>query len=181
MAYNQTEEDDAIVHAARENIDAFAPLYDRYARSIYRWMYRETGDPDTAADLTAQAFLNAMKGLPGYDDSRSSSFRSWLFTIARNVLRDRWRRFQSTSLPPDVVDQRPGPEELALQRTRIDEIRAAFAHLPDRQREIVELRLSGLSMREIAEIQGATEDAVKAAQARAFRTLRSLLRQEVTS
>ena len=114
MAYNQTEEDDAIVHAARENIDAFAPLYDRYARSIYRWMYRETGDPDTAADLTAQAFLNAMKGLPGYDDSRSSSFRSWLFTIARNVLRDRWRRFQSTSLPPDVVDQRPGPEAVGV-------------------------------------------------------------------
>lgn len=63
----------------------------------------------------------------------------------------------------------------------MDDLRAALAELPERQREIVELRLSGLSMREIAEIQGSNEAAVKVAQSRAFRILRSHLLKGVAT
>lgn len=63
----------------------------------------------------------------------------------------------------------------------MDDLRAALAELPERQREIVELRLSGLSMREIAEIQVSNEAAVKVAQSRAFKTLRSHLLKGVAT
>lgn len=181
MLNHEYDDDVAQVEAARKSINAFAPIYHRYSGTIYRWMYRESGDADVAADLTAQTFLNAMKGLSGYDATRTSSFRSWLFAIARNVLRDSWRRYQPTPLPADLLDHHPGPEELALQSNRLESIRRALGSLPERQREIVELRLSGLSLREIGEIQGTGEGAVKAAQGRAFKTLRALLYQEVTS
>lgn len=172
-------EDDALVLAAREDVHAFAPLYQRYSRRIYRWMFRETGDPDTAADLTAQVFVQALQRLNQYRPELATSFRTWLFAIARNLLRDSWRRYRPVSLPHEMVDSRPGPEEVAIHRTEMDELRAALEALPERQREIVELRLGGLSMREIAEIQSSTESAVKMAQSRAFKTLRSRLTEGV--
>lgn len=61
----------------------------------------------------------------------------------------------------------------------MEALRAALGMLPDRQREIVELRLSGLTMREISKIQGSSESAVKVAQSRAFRTLRATLGEGV--
>lgn len=167
-------EDDAIVRRAREDADSFAPLYQRYSTHIYRWMYRETGDPDVAADLTAQVFVQALQSLHRYRPQDSASFRAWLFTIARNLLRDSWRRYRPVKMPQiDLADQSPGPEEIVVHRREFDELLAAMSDLSDRQREIVELRMSGLTMREIAEIQGTSEEAVKTAQTRAFRTLRA--------
>lgn len=173
-------EDDAIVHRARKESDAFAPLYQRYSTQIYRWMYRETGDPDAAADLTAQVFVQALQSLHRYQPTHATSFRAWLFTIARNLLRDSWRRYRPVNLPPmELADQSPGPEQIAIHRTEMDELRAALDFLPERQREIVELRISGLSMREVAEIQNTSESAVKTAQTRAFKTLHARLTEGV--
>lgn len=173
-------EDDAIVQRARENTDAFAPLYQRYSTQIYRWMYRETGDADTAADLTAQVFVQVLQSLHRYQPQQSASFRAWIFTIARNQLRDSWRRYRPVQLPPqELADQSPGPEDIAIHRTEMDELRSVLDALPERQREIIELRISGLTMREVAEIQNCTENAVKVAQSRAFKTIRAYLTEGV--
>lgn len=174
-----SREDDAIVSAALTDIDRFAPLSDRYSVPIYRWMYRETGDPDAAADLTSQVFVQVIQRLHQYRPELATSFRTWLFAIARNLLRDSWRRYRPRVTIPELVDISPGPEEIALHRSQMDELRAALSSLPLRQREIVELRLSGLSIREISRIQRASEGAVRVAQNRAFRTLRKLLGQRV--
>ena len=175
-----SREDDAIVSAALRDIDAFEPLYHRYSFHIYRWIYRETRDQQTANDLTAQTFLQAMQNLHRYQPERSSSFRAWLFIIARNLLRDSWRRYRPTGEMPDLTDQSPGPEEVAVHRAMVDQLKEAMVHLPQRQLEIIHLRLAGLTIREIAEIQGTSENAVKAAQNRAFHTLREHLAEKVT-
>ncbi|MCA9833318.1 MAG: sigma-70 family RNA polymerase sigma factor [Thermomicrobiales bacterium] len=183
MQHNGIEparEDDAIVAAACVHPEAFAPLYEKYSVPVYRWFYRETGHADVAADLTAQVFVQALQHLHRYQPQRQASFRSWLYAIARNLLRDQWRRYRPFVSPPEMIDSSPGPEEIAVHRSEMDALRAALDLLPERQREIVELRLSGLSMREIAEIQGTSEDAVKTAQSRAFKTLRTHLREGVT-
>lgn len=183
MQHNGIEparEDDAIVAAACVHPEAFAPLYEKYSVPIYRWFYRETGNADSAADLTAQVFVQALQHLRRYQPQQQASFRSWLYAIARNLLRDQWRRYRPTVPPLEMVDGDPGPEEIAVHRSEMDELRTALDLLPERQREIVELRLSGLTMREIAEIQGTSEDAVKTAQSRAFKTLRTRLREGVT-
>ncbi len=174
-----SREDDAIVHAALTDIDAFEPLYHKYNVPIYRWMYRETRDPETAADFTAQTFVQAIQHLESYKPERATSFRSWLFTIARNLLRDSWRRYRPRGSMPEVVDASPGPEEIAVHRTVLDDLRVALDKLPERQAEIVELRLAGLTIREIAEIQGTSEDATKTAQTRAFKSLRTSMERRV--
>lgn len=176
-----SREDDTIVAAAKSKPEAFAPLYEKYNVPIYRWFYRETGSAESAADLTSQVFVQALQNLERYQPQQSSSFRSWLYTIAQNILRDSWRRYRPMSEPPDLVDGSPGPEEIAMHRSEMEEFRAALGALPERQREIVELRLNGLSMREIAEIQGSSENAVKTAQTRAFKTLRSIMTEGVAT
>lgn len=184
MQHNGIEpsrEDDAIVAAARSQPEAFAPLYEKYNVPIYRWFYRETGNAESAADLTAQVFVQALQNLHRYQPQQSASFRSWLYTIARNLIRDSWRRYRPTTEPPELVDGSPGPEEIAVHRSEMAEFRSALDALPDRQREIVELRLSGLSMREIAEIQGRSENAIKTAQSRAFKTLRTVMTEGVAT
>lgn len=182
MQHNGIEEgDDAIVAAARAHPEAFAPLYEKYNAPIYHWFYRETGNAELAADFASQVFVQALQNLHRYQPQQSASFRSWLYAIARNLIRDAWRRYRPVSSPTNLTDQSPGPEDIAIHRTEMDELRAALANLPDRQREIVELRLGGLSMREIAEIQGTSENAIKTAQSRAFKTLRAALTRGVAT
>ena len=80
---------------------------------------------------------------------------------------------------PELLDASPGPEEIVIHRSILDELRVALDTLPERQAEIIELRLAGLTIREIAEIQGTSEDATKTAQTRAFKSLRTRMERRV--
>lgn len=170
------------IAAARRDPAAFGPLYDRYSVPIYRYCYRQTRDPDVAADLTAHIFVRALERLGQYQPRMGATFRSWLFAIARNAVRDRWRRYRPESAIEEsvqgLVAPDPGPEEIVVHRSEMSRLLDALAALPDRQRDIVELRIEGLGMREIAMVIGTTENAVKTAQTRAFRQLRVLLGDE---
>lgn len=172
----------AVIDAARRDPAAFAPLYERYSTPIYRYCYRQVSDPDSAVDLTAQVFIQALEKLHRYRSKHGATFRSWLFAIARNVIRDRWRRQRPTRDLDDahhaLIDMGPGPEAIAVHRTEMARLLDSLDALPERQREIVGMRLEGLSMREIADVMKTTENAVKVAQSRAFRTLRGLLGEE---
>ncbi len=171
-----------VIDTARHDPAAFAPLYDRYSTPIYRYCYRQVRDADAAADLTAQVFIGALEKLHRYRPKPGATFRSWLFAIARNAIRDRWRRSRPTRDVDEAMNQvvyhGPGPEEIAVHRSEMARLLDALDTLPERQRDIVGMRLEGLSMREIADAIGATESAVKTAQTRAFRTLRAELGEE---
>ena len=74
-----------------------------------------------------------------------------------------------------ATDRSTDPEDQALAHETVERVRNAPSHLPERQRQIVELRMVGLTGGEIASVLGMTPGAVKAAQFRAFGTLRPLL------
>lgn len=78
----------------------------------------------------------------------------------------------------EIEDQGESPESIALNSTEQDEVRALLRELPDTQRQILELRLAGLTGKEIADVLGRTHASVKIAQVRAYRTLRDLLREQ---
>jgi len=172
-------DDDAVVRAALARVDDFAPLYERHAMSIYRYCFNQTRDEDAANDLTAQIFVRAIDRLHQYRPRPGATFRSWLFAIARNIVVDHWRRERRSQPLDGVLDdleaREPGPEEIAVHRTQMDDLRAALARLPDRYRDIVHLRLAGLTTSEIADALGMTESATKSAQTRAYRQLREIL------
>lgn len=163
----------AEIRAAQGERSAFAPLYERYADAVYGYCLRRLSDPEMAADTTADVFTKAMGTISSF---RGDSFRSWLFTIARNAVIDRYRtRKPMDQLPETLVSNHPGPEELTLQRETQLELQSALTHLTEQQQDVITLRLAGLTGKEIAAAMEMTLGAVKATQVRAFSRLRELM------
>src|SRR3954447_12702789 len=78
----------SLVARAQEDRRAFAPLYVRYADPIYRYCFHRLGTRQAAEDATSLVFEKAIAKLPSF---RQQSFRSWLFSIAHNVIVDNYR------------------------------------------------------------------------------------------
>ena len=172
--------DEEWVAAALNDMGAFAPLYDRYYLRIYQYCRIRLQTAQEAEDATNETFERAMRGLRGF---RKGSFRSWLFAIAANHVRTTVRdRRPTLPLPPgpESPDSDPlnCPEEAVFARERAQLIQRLLAALPEGYRRVVELRLVGLSAREVAEVLEMSLSAVKVAQWRAFRRLRDLLAGE---
>jgi RNA polymerase sigma-70 factor (ECF subfamily) len=177
-----TEDDRALVETARTDPGAFAPLYRRYAVPVYQYCYRRLGTREQAEDATSQIFLNAFSALSSHRDDRS--FRSWLFSIAHNVVTDSYRArrsFWPTVIGSHLPDPTAGPEETALSTIEQDEIRSSLNRLPATQKRVLELRLAGLTHREIAEVLGKRSSAIKMLQFRAIETLRRTMPRTETT
>jgi RNA polymerase sigma-70 factor (ECF subfamily) len=165
---------------AKQNPTAFGPLYERYVDAVYTYCARRVDDPEHAADLTAQIFTRALAALPRYRED-GGSFRSWLFSIAHNTVIDSYRTrrehasIEAGDLGRTLAHPAPGPEGIALQRDLRDAFRAAMAELTDAQREVVAMRLAGLTGPEIASAARMSLAAVKSTQFRAYTRLRDLL------
>ena len=146
---------------------AFAPLYLQYRSQVYRLCYRAAGNAIDAEDLTSQVFHKTLARLDAF---RGGSFDRWIVTVAVNTIRDfhRTRRWH-TPLPDLRADPAPGPEEEAIRSDDRALLHALLATLPDDQREVVLLRLSGYSGAEIAELLGRSPEAVRKAQERAVK------------
>lgn len=170
-------DDDALVHLASHQPAAFGPLYQRYVRPIYRYCFQRLGNRELAEDATSQVFVQAMAALPRY---RADSFRGWLYTIARNVVIDLQRRRPTAPLDDswEISDSELSPEEVALSLDAERNVRRLLALLNRDQREVVELRLAGLTSAEIATVLGRRQGAIRAMQFRAFQTLRAFLADE---
>ncbi len=173
--------DAAIVRAARLDLARFAPLYDRYHDPIYGYCLRRLPDRDAAGDVTSVTFARAMTSLHSF---RGGSFRAWLFAIARNAVIDatrRDRRHADLDAAGHVADGAPSPETLAIAGDQRDRLAAALARLTPDQRDVVELRLAGLTGPEVAATLGLSLASVKSLQHRAYTRLRTLLADDLGS
>ncbi|GIW53142.1 MAG: RNA polymerase sigma factor SigK [Gemmatimonadales bacterium] len=155
--------------------ESFATLYRRYEGAVYGFCLRYLGDPDGAADAFQETFVRVIDARHRYRPR--GKFKSWLFTIARRVCADHYRRLSRTQAPLEAVHSTPsqvaarGSSEGALMAR--DEIVRLLAALPADQREALLLsRWYGFTYREIAEMSNSTEAAVKQRVYRALVTLR---------
>ena len=170
--------DEELVTVARRDKAAFGVLYERYARDINAFVLSRTrGHPELARDLTSQVFTRALSALPNY---RSSSFRGWLYAIARNLVIDEYRRrkpIASLDIAGHVPLDQPGLDEQVIVADARAQLHAALGQLGDVPQEIVRLRLQGMTGGEIADRMGMSREAVKSAQYRAFAKLRDILQE----
>jgi len=168
--------DEALMTAFCAGRDAaFETLFDRYAEQVRTLMLRLTGNGALATELTQATFFSVVKGRGRFVEG--SRFKPWLFTIAMNALRDHQRRAKREVLSdegvlPEGTTEAPLPDR-GLERA----VHEALSALPAIQREAVVLhQLEGFSFREIAEMVGLSESAVKVRAHRGYARLRSLLK-----
>jgi RNA polymerase sigma-70 factor (ECF subfamily) len=175
-----SEAEDALIARAQLDSDAFARLYETYFDAVYRYCYHRLGDWSDAEDAASLVFTNALSALPRYRGDDGQAFRSWIFAIAHNVVANHHRhRARHPDRPLESAgrlrDDAPSPEDDALRRETHRTVHDLLAQLPEEQRRLLELRLTGLTDAEIARVVGRNHGAVRASQFRAVARLRSLL------
>ncbi len=174
--------DRSAVERARRDPLAFEALYRKYVAQVYSFALYELRDTHAAEDVTAQVFLRALAGLPGFRDQAEppdSSFRIWLFQIARNALSNERRRARRHPVSPldhaAEVPARDDPQAAVTDRSEVRRAWSAIEALPDDRRRALVLRfVNEMSTREISRILGKSEGATRVL---IHRSLQSVARQ----
>lgn len=164
--------------------NAFATIVERHQVDLFRYCMSFLKNPERARDAAQEVFLKAYSKAGTFDPDRL--FRPWFFRIARNLclnMLERDRIVDMTSLQDPAFNtfgqdgriwesDMPDPAAMALEDERHQCLLAAMERLPEREREIVELRFfQNMCARDIAAIVGSTEGAVRT---KLHRTLKSL-------
>ncbi len=165
--------DERLMQAARRgDEEAFRALCRRDRPRIERFARRFVGDADLARDLAQETLIRLWQGARTYADG--GCFRSFLYTIARNVCRSHAR----SPAPEGSLDPREDPARVQAPDAGgpTDAVRRAVAGLPGCYREIVVLSVyEGLSYGEIASVLGCPKVTVASRKAAALRLLRDRL------
>jgi len=155
----------------------FERLYEREAQSLFGFLVYRTGDRHLAEDLLADAFERALRSKARFDRRRGSE-RTWLYTIALNLLRDHARRAAAEGRALDragaggtegVAEAGGGAYAAVEQR---DVVRRAMERLSEEEREAIALRFGAdLSVPEMARVLG---EPLTTVEGRVYRALRKL-------
>jgi RNA polymerase sigma-70 factor (ECF subfamily) len=178
--WQQADDFELVQFAQHGDGEAFGELYQRYAHIIFRFIFSHLSDRFEAEDLTEEVFLRVWRSLSNYRE-QGVPFLAYLFTIARNVMVDFYRRagragglmsIEDQSLP----DLHSDPAEAAIVNLEHQQVRQTLEQLREDYRMVLVLRfLSGLSPEETGEVMGRTPGAVRILQHRALSALRNLL------
>ena len=163
----------------RGDESAWRTVYGRHADGLYAWVRgRSTNDPELALDVVQESWTIAVRRMRRFDPSRGT-LQSWLRGIARNVLRNEWRR--RARLAPTVADpdgsgtahDRTEPAADENRRASIERLQLAMSELsPHYQAVLREKYAEGQSVAEISNRYGASPKAVESLLSRARDALR---------
>jgi RNA polymerase sigma-70 factor (ECF subfamily) len=179
MRMNETEKEliDMVLSGRTE---AFEPLVAPYRGRLLGLATRLTRDREEALEIAQEALLRAFRSLGRFDVTRS--FRNWLFQIAANEARDRFRkRAREQAATKDAAEHTPAAMDPEAGHDRA-EIRAGILRsltaLSPREREVFVLRdLEELDIRETSRVLGCSTLSVRVNLSSARRKLRDAIRQ----
>jgi RNA polymerase sigma factor (sigma-70 family) len=155
--------------------DQFERLYAAEAQGLFAFLAYRTGDRALAEDLLADAFERALRSRVRYDRRRGSE-KTWLYSIALNLLRDHGRRAAAEGRALDRAAAGEPPRDPFAGVEARDELGRALAALSAEEREAVALRFGAeLTVPEMAAVLGEPLTTVEGRVYRALRKLREHL------
>lgn len=179
MSHKSINYDEIPTQAKRE---MFSQIYSEYRQSIFNYIYFRVGEQALADDLTSDVFVRMV------DKYDAKSFEDkpiapWLYTIARNLVIDHQRRNGIVSWQPlsDQIhaSEQNNPEKQTDARLTQECLMVALNYLTDDQRQVILLKfIERRTNREIGDILGKPEGAVKSLQYRALSALQRALEKE---
>jgi RNA polymerase sigma-70 factor (ECF subfamily) len=163
--------------------DALNALCEREWQPVYYLVYRHVQNREEAQDLTQEVFARALRSIGRYRVTETP-FQGYLATIARNLLRDLWKRRRPLSRDiddePDLASPLPGPEAISMMSHEREDIQRRLAALPDDYQQVLRLRiLERRSSEDVSRIMRRTPDAVRQLQRRALLALRASMEEVI--
>ena len=167
---------------------ALNELMERHAQKVFHYLLRSLQNEDDAADLAQETFVRVYQNRARFDSRQK--FTTWLYAIAGNLVRDRfrWRSRHpqvsldggqpenGMSLKESLPDHAAGPDEALQSTERAEAVKKAVAALPSELREPLILAVyQGLSQAEIGKILKCSPKAVETRIYRARNSLRERL------
>ena len=183
--------DEALLAAyAAGDAGAFAALYARHERPVFRFLRRSLGNDAAAEDLLQEVWIAVVRNAASFEPR--ARFTTWLYGIARHRLIDHWRaRRENVSLDDaanDPIDAAPAliemlaadasgqPEVQALSRAQAQAFVTAVEQLPAPQREAFLLHAeAGMTVEEVAQLTGVGHETAKSRLRYAMNRLRTAL------
>ena len=175
--------------AKRGDVDAFERLVQRYSGVVFRVALHIARSHEDAEEIAQETFLRAFRHLSRFEER--ARFSTWLTRIAVNAALVKIRGLRPTetvtiseetekdgSVPQQIVDWRPNPEQLYSRQELSAMLRGALESLPDTYSAVFWLRdVEGFSIEETSEMLGISVPAVKTRLLRARLQLRERLNQ----
>lgn len=167
---------------------AFEVLVDKFKTPVFNYVWRQIGNANEAEDIAQNVFVQVYKSAHRYEPK--AKFTTWLFTIARNLCLNEFRRLQRHPLNSyDAAESDESSEHFQIEDPTVrspsshvsenelqEKIQAAIQSLPESQKTALILcRYEGLSYLEIAKILKTTESATKSLIHRARESLKTKL------
>ena len=176
--------DEALVLlAARSEESALAELYDRYGRAAYGLALRILRDQELAEDAVQEAFLAVWRTASRFVPEKAKA-STWILTLAHRravdiVRREQRRRAETLDHAPEPAVE--GVDEDAWLRLQRERVQTTLRHLPDAQREALELAYyGGFSQSELAERLGQPLGTIKSRMFTGLSRMRELLEEPGT-
>ena len=164
------------------DVDAFGDLYSIYLDAIYRYVFYHVRDKMTAEDIVEEVFVKAWKAIDSCK-GKERTFSSWLYRIAHNQIVDKSRSAQrrlAIEVEAESLPETGDVEKETEARLEWEETLEAISRLPEKQKEIIILKfVEGMDNREIEDITGKSQNAIRVLQMRALNTLWQRLHKEV--
>ena len=167
--------DEALMTELRSGLEsALAELVRRYQQDVFRFCLHYLKEVEAAKDLAQETFLRVYTSRERFDAARR--FKPWVLCIARNLCLNELKRKKTVSM--ETLEQYAssardgsrglahysvgGPDEALMVRERREALRQAIEELNVESRELVVLRFfERMSAKEIADVVGSTEGAIR--------------------
>jgi RNA polymerase sigma factor (sigma-70 family) len=178
----ETLSDNALMLKVKDgDVDRLGLLFERYKRPLFGFFYGMNKDAELSEDLVQNVFFRILKYR--YLFRGEGDFKTWMFHIARNVNNDHYRKNKLRKTEDvEMWSERLGHTEIYTMQVQQDEelkmLSMAMDRLPGDKREILLLsKFQDKKYKEIGEILGCSEGAVKVKVFRALQDLKEVYKQ----
>lgn len=156
-------------------LDFLNEVFNRYSKRIYNYFLKSTMERADSDDLTQELFIRVMKYRKSYKDGSSVQF--WIFQIARNMLKDHFRKMkvhQDVFNPVEVISEKEQEgDEVLIEREK--KLHLAMKMLSDDRRELLVMsKFQGLKYEQIAKMRGTTVSNIKVQVHRTIKELKEV-------
>jgi len=157
---DELEKERLVIIQAKNNPDCFKPLYEKYYKTIFKFIYFKVLDKEVTADITSNVFIKALTNLHSYN-FQNFPFSAWLYRIAYNEVMQFFRKHKKQEqlvMTDELLFKLKDQDE----DIELDALKAKFQKIFERLKcnevKLIELRFyEDLSYKEIGKVLGLNE------------------------